>query len=388
MSCEQPLSDPTQRDWAPDKRSPDVLVGVLLTPPGAKTGFPAGKKSRLFREMVVAGKKRNVSMYFFYPGAANPIRKRVTGFQWTGKRWVARSFPLPDIVYNRILSRSAEQSRPVSALLKKLQQMDEVILFNTRFLDKWEVYQAMSQPGLPVTRVPETALLSRATLKDFATRHRSVFLKPRDGSLGVGIVKIARAREGGFIYERTGAERAKYVRSAEQLYQRLIALSFRPARYLVQEGVELQTYRGNVFDIRCQVQKDGQGKWVFTGAGVRVAARGRFVTHVPNGGKRAVFEEVIGEIYGPSTRILKEYSERLEEVTINTARVLERGLGLHLAILSMDVGLDRNGQFKIIEVNSKPAIFDEKEIRYRHLAYLSDYFLYLGTRQGQGNGVQ
>jgi hypothetical protein len=387
MLCEQPLSDPTRRDWAPDKRSPDVLVGVMITPPGAKTGFPAGKKSRLFREMVVAGKKRNVSMYFFYPGAANPIKKRVAGFEWTGKRWVTRSFPLPDIVYNRILSRSAEQSRPVSTLLKRLQQMDEVILFNTRFLDKWEVYQAMTRSGLPLNRVPETALLSRAAIKDFVNRYRSVFLKPRDGSLGAGIVKISRARDTGFIYERTGTDRGKYVRSADQLYQRLLALSFRPARYLVQEGVDLQTYRGSVFDIRCQVQKNGQGKWVFTGAGVRVAARGRFVTHVPNGGKRAVFDEVIGEIYGHSTRIRKEYSERLEEVTLTTARILERELGLHLAILSMDVGLDRSGEFKIIEVNSKPAIFDEKEIRYRHLAYLCDYFLYLGTRQGQGNGV-
>jgi len=57
--------------------------------------------------------------------------------------------------------------------------------------------------------------------------------------------------------------------------------------------------------------------------------------------------------------------------------VLEKSLALSLGIISIDIGINKSGIMQVIEVNSKPASFDEYDIRKRHLSNLNEYFLYL-----------
>ena len=156
-------------------------------------------------------------------------------------------------------------------------------------------------------------------------------------------------------------------------------------RYLVQRGVPLANYRGRVFDIRSQVQKDGNGNWVFTGAGARVAARNAFVTHIPNGGHLADLHEVIAEVFDSSTETINAFMDRLKKTTIIAGRILDKELGINLAILSLDVAVDNEGHLWILEVNSKPASFDEDDIRYRHFEYLMDYARYIGYKKNMRN---
>jgi len=58
----------------------------------------------------------------------------------------------------------------------------------------------------------------------------------------------------------------------------------------------------------------------------------------------------------------------------------KKKLGLNLAVLSMDIGIDAAGKLWIIEVNSKPASFDENDIRQRHLQLLMDYFSFVAQK--------
>ncbi len=53
----------------------------------------------------------------------------------------------------------------------------------------------------------------------------------------------------------------------------------------------------------------------------------------------------------------------------------------------MDMGLDVNGHLWVIEINSKPGVFDEKEIRQRHVSLLHDYFEYLIENRTAGKKV-
>jgi hypothetical protein len=48
-------------------------------------------------------------------------------------------------------------------------------------------------------------------------------------------------------------------------------------------------------------------------------------------------------------------------------------LGLHLAEASFDVGVDTSGRTWLIEMNSKPFLFDEKSIQTKARRYLLEY---------------
>lgn len=64
--------------------------------------------------------------------------------------------------------------------------------------------------------------------------------------------------------------------------------------------------------------------------------------------------------------------------------MLEKELKLSLAVLSLDIGVDKNGRMLIIEINSKPASFDENDIRNAHWQNLMDYFIYITENPTRG----
>lgn len=368
------------------KATVPALVGVLTSGKNINQGIPTGKKARIFREMSQHAKEKGVDLFFFYLEDVNWKQKIIKGLALSGqKNWMIRTYPFPDIVYNRILYRNIEKTDNTRKSLKRFEAEKSVELFNTRFLEKWEVYQAFKRSGLADELLPETDLFSRRTLQLFCQKYNEVFLKPRNGSKGKGIIKIKQGPDGrGFSYSRAESakhDKSRYCGGLESLYRELKAYGVSDNRYLVQRGIDLAKYQGRVFDIRSQVQKDGSGQWVFTGAGARVAAKNSFVTHIPNGGHLADLQEVLAEAFDPDPNTIRAFIDKLNETTVAAGQILDHHLGINLAILSLDVAIDHDGRMWILEINSKPASVDEDDIRYRHFDYLMDYARYIGYKK-------
>jgi hypothetical protein len=141
--------------------------------------------------------------------------------------------------------------------------------------------------------------------------------------------------------------------------------------YMVQQGIDLATFEGHVYDLRALAQKDGEGDWVVTGMAARVAALGGIVTHVPNGGTRQPLQRVISADSFPATR------QRLYEAARNIPAVLEEEMGQLFGELSLDLALDRHGKVWLIEANAKPFSFDEPAIRGVARENLLEFACYL-----------
>jgi hypothetical protein len=363
-------------------KKPPVTVGVLTTT--NKKGLPGGERSRLFKEMVAFGHKRKISIYFFFARDVDWRRRKIRGFVWNGKVWRRGLFPFPDIIYNRIRFRNIESQIHVKRLLRKFERDSSIYLFNSRFLNKWEVYKALRIRKSTAKWLPETMRFNRRTLTIMAKKYPELFLKYNYGSLGKGIIKVRRLGNGHYAHAvaKKGAMTWKKSSSIDSLYRQLAFLSSNA--YLVQRGIGLARYKGHIFDLRSQFQKNGVGEWVLTGVAVRVAGKNRFVTHIPNGGRAASYNEVMNEVFGVNSMTKKEIDRQMEEVRVLVPGVLEKELGLSLGVLSMDIGIDKNGRMWIIEVNSKPANFDENDIRTAHWQNLMDYFIYVNENQTRG----
>ncbi len=362
-----------------------VLVGVLTTPrKGGKYPLPSGKDSRLKEEMVAAARASGIFMFFFYPAGFDQSTDTVTGHTFkVGNRgegrWVKAIFDCPDIVYNRLSFRRDEAQSDVLQLLVYLRNHPKIKIFNPRFLTKWEVHHSLVNSSLTRDLVPETCLFNKNNLGIMLQKYTELFVKPISSSVGKGIIIICRSQCGdGYRYKLACSdEKGEYCRSALDLYSNLKEIMIPGHQYLLQKSIQLARIDGRVFDLRTQVQKNGQGKWVMSGIGVRVAAPNKYVTHVPNGGTKADYDEVIKMVFGSSAWQVRNLEGQLHDICQNVPYVLEKKLNMNLGILSMDIGLDQNGLMQIIEVNSKPASFDEVHIRRRHLEILNQYFFYL-----------
>jgi glutathione synthase/RimK-type ligase-like ATP-grasp enzyme len=378
------MSKIVSKDDAELTNNPQAVVGVLTTPnKNQKDPLPKGKGAKVYQEMIISARNKGILMYCFYPEDIRWREKRIEGHTYINKgkkdKWIRKLFPLPNIVYNRLRFRKHENQKNVQALLARLEKEPEIYLFNSRFLNKWEVHQCLSQNPLSRDLVPETFLFSVDNLSKMLNKFQSVFIKPIGNSIGKGIIKVERrSNSQSFFYKPASSDRGwNKCNTVNQLYLNLKKSMGSEDRYMIQKAIDLATFRGRVFDLRTEVQKNGRGQWVFIGVGVRVAARGKYVTHVPNGGSKEVYSEVIERVFGDSRTIKENLDSQLEHICQVAPHVLEESMDITLGILSIDIGIDKDGIMEIIEVNSKPASFDEDDIRRQHVENLNDYFLYI-----------
>ncbi len=361
------------------------VIGVMTSAIQNKS-LPHGKTGKLFKELIEYSGKRGIFVYLFGPDGISKDRKYIRGITTKNNSWKQGTFAWPDVIYNRIRFRKMEKQQEITRILCEMNQDQRVHIFNSRFLNKQEVYEALKDHDEAKNMIPDTEIYNRYNLEIMLQKYPAVFIKPNDGSIGRGIFKVRcdPLQRYSFAGVSSAAPIWKGPYTFDQLYRQLSSGVVR-RNYLIQQAVDLARYNSRVFDVRSQVQKNHSGVWTLTGAAVRVAGKDRFVTHIPNGGKAEVFDEVIIRVF-PSSRTRQSIYQQLRKTTALVPGILEEKLGINLAILTMDLGIDSFGRMWILEVNSKPSSFDEDDIRMKHLQNLTDYFIYAARKKnGKGN---
>jgi hypothetical protein len=336
---------------------------------------PFGSQTFRFRSLCREAGKYGLTVFVFFPEDVDVGSMRIYGrtYSLKNRKWIRRAFRFPDVVYNRVPTRKLELDHRVRWMFDILRR-EGVPLFNTRYLNKYEVYRVAKRSSAVAPHVPDTRRLR--TIKDFEemlSRYKMVYLKKSDGTLGngIGVVRLA-GHDVVFSSNRT-----RRVTSERRLKKSglagAISSYLRRKTYLVQQGIDLARYRGRPFDFRVMVQKRGDGQWHLTGVGTRVAGPNQITTHVPRGGSRLSFEQGIARACCRDQKLIKKVASLIRWLCCETAREVEQALGLHLAEASFDVGVDTSGRTWLIEMNSKPFLFDEKSIQTKARRYLLEY---------------
>lgn len=337
------------------------IIGIVTLFRPTRKGL-VGSQIPTYVEFMRRVREAGGFAFMFRPAAIPRRGRRVRGWTRIRRRWVACRMPMPDVVYNRVQSRPAERRMRSRGLLRRLQN-EGAIVFNPHYLNKWTVHRQLVQdpevrPFLPETRRFKSTQDAAVLL----SRYGRIFLKPSGGSLGLGAAQVVRSQGGSLSYRMntmSGRSSRGRLRNMRHLGRVL------PPRrdYLVQRAIRLARVSGRPFDVRALVQKDADGEWRFTGAAARIAGRGRITTHVPRGGSRRPLKQVLMETFG-SERI-QQIIDKLHEACLKAAKGLEQATGRMFGELSLDVGIDRDGEVWILEINAKPFRFDESHLRLR-----------------------
>src|SRR5690606_20717475 len=118
---------------------------------------PFGPKTGVMRQYLSAGSGK--SLYFaFAPEDVNWQSETVTAhFLSPNGGWDKRVVPFPDVIYNRVTSRSLERSLPMMTLKERFSRK-KIPIFNWSFYDKWKIYHILQGEPDAAKHVPESYL--------------------------------------------------------------------------------------------------------------------------------------------------------------------------------------------------------------------------------------
>lgn len=299
-------------------------------------------------EYAIAAERLQLTAILFSLKGYNPKRKVVRGYAWTGTRWRRWSGPLPRAVHNRVFAIKPGAMRRVRGLAKELGPG----FFNPPVSrDKWQLWQDLADNDLIRPHLPPTWPLSRRLIRRtpaIIRRYGCVILKPRVGSLGLGIVVVEPSEKRKGRYHLVPFKGRIRLVDRRRLRKFLRRLNAKRNSYLLQDTIPLITLAGRRCDIRVPVQRVGDGSWRVVTPSVKQAVRHRYITNIARGGQAYSFHTVIGEVFGFGQIAAIEAS--IAKLSLDIATHLSTKEP-HLADLGLDVGLDPDGKPWLIEVN-------------------------------------
>ena len=339
-----------------------VLVVGILTSLDPKKESGIGGNLTLFQNLSQYLSNHGILAYVFT--VESLLSHYMKGFIYSPQTntWNEVKSPLPDIVYNRIPKRGFETSESFQELLSFFKE-HQIILFNPHFLDKYLMYEALTEDGSLARHLPSTIDLSDPNqLADFFHFHKHIYLKPCKGSQGKGIYTLLEKPDGTLQFNSL---------KHQELYPDFSAFwetnkaSLKKRGYLAQRAVIPKKLNGHRYDYRILVHYEN-GFYKVTGKGVRMSQTQEITTHTPRGGKLFPYQQL-------QTRQL---NRKLANIAQRCGIILSRKFGF-LGEFSIDIGEDTSGALFIYEVNSKPMQFDEEEIEASRLLHLKNLFIEL-----------
>lgn len=353
------------------------LVGILTGSGPSGSAQPFGSRTGLVRSLLRVGRGRSYA-FAFRPRDIDWAEEKVTGFFLSpGGRFVRKTVPLPDVVYNRLPSRKAEKLQSMEQFKERFVRR-RIPIFNWSFFEKWDVYRLLA--GDPAAKyVPESYFNpSGSRIRDMLQRHSFVYLKPTGGSLGNGIFRLTyHPLKGYFCRYRQGG---KNLLLRFDRFSHLLARLNRGNRmrnYVIQQGIRLIELDRCPIDFRFHMNKNGNNEWVAAGIGAKRAGRGSVTTHVRSGGKLMSPEAALTRIYGSQSKA-EEMLSKAKQVAIQLAEAIERNYPHRLGELGFDIGIDQKDNIWMFEANAKPgrSIFKHPALKAQGAATLRHIFEY------------
>jgi glutathione synthase/RimK-type ligase-like ATP-grasp enzyme len=336
-------------------------------------------------------------VYLFTPGSINWSNKTVRGSNYRlasdaagGGYWTSSVYPLPDVVYDRVSTRRGETQSGMVKTKRKLKSLPYLIYFNPSFLNKWRVHRLLQNNEELLPYLPETKLLSRENLNEMLEKYPVLYLKPCNGSLGKGIIKVNRVAAPKIKYTVYNRYRHSNTSADVNALMKATVRHRKRKSYLVQQGLSLAKYHDCAFDIRIIYQKNGMGEWKITKKFVRVAPPGSSVSNLSRGGMVETCRKVFPSLFNKNQDLIDEKNQEIKQLCQIVAQTLESQSESTYGELGLDIGIDRNHKLWIIEVNSKPRKTTESHIS-QHLVRSSfrrplEYAVHLAGYKNRHHG--
>jgi glutathione synthase/RimK-type ligase-like ATP-grasp enzyme len=216
---------------------------------------------------------------------------------------------------------------------------------------KWRKHKILTSNDYFTDYLPETEVFEKEAFFRLLNKHPFVMLKPLSGTGGKGIIKVTQ-REGirkGFIIQE---RKNKYTVPSKESLMRFLGNHLSKHQYIIQQGIELISYRERPIDFRILLIRPQQ-KWEYIGIMGKCAARNKVVTNFCKGGTPLTFNKALSLSHSFSPEEIEEIEKRMQKLGYAISREFEKH-NRHVREIGIDVALDVNKNIWILEVNTRP----------------------------------
>ncbi len=213
--------------------------------------------------------------------------------------------------------------------------------------NKIKQYEILIKDPFVAGHLPETYWFHNKSLLNMLNKHQVIYLKPNDNTGGNGVIRVRSMSNG--LYSISFDKTTKQV-NVSNISATLRQIMIWPQKYIIQQGIDLATYKGKPFDMRIVLQKVLK-TWRVTLTSAKVAnAQDAVVTNVAKGAEDF-----------PLHKILQEYDQKQEPIVafreiIDLSHQIASILGTQqpIGIAGLDIALDKRGKVWFIESNERP----------------------------------
>ena len=355
------------------------LIGIFTAGFTGSSLRPVGERSFLFAKYINAAKHTGALAVVFGSHHIHWEEGFVEGYTFSETGWNKIKVPLPNVVYDRLPNRKTEEHPAYFDIKERLQKEYRIPWFNPGFFDKWDIYrQLVDLPDICRLMPSTIAEPSIDEIADFVHQYKHVYIKPKNGSLGLGVHQVIYDPEDRLYYCRFRDVSRNRLRRYGSI-KRLLKTQF-PAGFhnmVIQQGISLLKYQNNPIDYRIHTNKNERGKWCITAIAAKIAGPGSVTTHVKSGGQvKSVFE--IWE----DLQLNKVLLEELKNTSLKLSKAIDETTIGNVGEIGFDIGIDEDEKIWMFEANSKPGrtIFSHPRLKREDQLTRKmpmDYALYL-----------
>lgn len=282
----------------------------------------------------------------------------IDGYFFQNKCWQKLTVPFPNVIYDRLPNRRIENNPRLLRVKKRLQKEYLIPWYNPGFFNKLDIYERLEQDDTVTCYLPEThPMQSFSMIETMLSKYGHVYIKPKNGSLGLGVHQLVYEKHENKYYcryqDRDGQNRLQRFSSLEKLFQ-VVFSSQDLSKMIVQQGIHLLRLNSRQVDFRVHTNKDDAGQWHVSALAAKIAGPGSVTTHKRNGGEIKTLADLFPEVD------CTLYSEKLSNAALLLSNALDRYAEGIIGEIGFDLGVDKAGRVWLFEANSKPgrSIFD------------------------------
>jgi len=332
---------------------------------GMMTSF--SKPKELVKITSLISKNYGIEIVYFRPKDVNMEKATVNGQIYINNEWIETETEIPPFIdISPQLFR--KKNRQVTEYLKRktfLSDDRKNELKKRALQEKLSDDSKYSHLVLPTFRVT-----SYEDLKKRLDNFNKVVLKPSGGIQGKRIYVLEKKEQEYLIGYR---REEKYI--GEEELRNFFDDILMNSGYLVQKYVSSRTAQGDPFDCRIHVEKNGNGEWESARNYIRIGIGQKIISNVNQGGGIADIKQFLKANFNDKW---EKINKEIDRLAVTLPYKVEELRGTHLMSLGIDVGIGKNGELYVFEVNDGPAT----AAVISEVAYLrSNYFKYVLTHE-------
>ncbi|MCM3662885.1 YheC/YheD family protein [Mesobacillus subterraneus] len=340
------------------------LIGILTSGFTPYPLRPIGERSMFFAKLLSVNKMVGAIPFVFGEEHIDWDTGLIRGYFFVDDGWNTMDVPFPNVVYDRLPNRRTERKSELLSLKSRMQTDYLIPWYNPGFFSKLDVFERLQQDERAAEYLPETHQFSSfSVIERMLSNYGNIYVKPANGSLGLGIHQILFDKHKGDYYcryrDQDGINKLTKFDSLEKLMRKIFHKR-NLAHMIVQQGISLLRSEKRLIDFRVHTNKDEYGQWQVAAIAAKIAGQGSVTTHVNNGGVVKSLDELFED-----KQERDMYEKKLSDVSLLLSSILEKNMEGIIGEIGFDLGIDKTGRVWLFEANSKPgrSIFKHPKLK-------------------------